>query len=124
MSANSSKRNEARKPATKLAGNWRQQRGLHPDFALFPHQSGRWAKKVRGKLHYFGKIADDPKGESAALLWAEQKDDLIAGRTPRANRAAMTVKTAVNTFLTDKQRQIESGELNQRTLTSTRQPAN
>ncbi len=54
------------------------------EFPLFPHATGRWAKKIRGKLHYFGKCADDPDGVAARDLWLDQKDDLLAGRKPRA----------------------------------------
>jgi hypothetical protein len=66
------------------------------DFPLFVHATGRWCKKVRGKFAYFGKIAEDPKGETALQLWLDQRDDLLAGRVPRAKRNELTVETLVN----------------------------
>jgi len=62
------------------------------DFPLFPHQAGYWCKKVRGKLHYFGKVANDPKGQAALNKWLEQRDDLLAGRVPRVKVEGLTVR--------------------------------
>lgn len=61
------------------------------DFPLFPHARGYWAKKVRGKLHYFGKIANGPRGKAALEQWLEQKDDLLARRTPRVASACLSI---------------------------------
>ena len=83
-----------------------------PDFPLFPHAAGYWAKKVKGRLVYFGKVATDPKGEAALDLWLAQKDDLLAGRKPRAKRPEeATVKDLVNGFLTHKKNLLIAGEL-------------
>ena len=60
------------------------------DFPLYPHRNGRWAKRVRGDIKYFGKCADDPKGEAALQLWLDQKEGLLAGRTPRAKGDGLT----------------------------------
>jgi hypothetical protein len=83
-------------------------------FPLFPHTTGRWAKKVRGRFHYFGKIANDPKGTAALELWLQQRDDLLAGRTPRAAGDGLTIRELVNRFLSVKQHQVQTREITRR----------
>jgi len=85
------------------------------DFPLFPHASGRWAKKVLGKFRYFGRVAHDPKGEAALKKWLDQKDELLAGRTPSSNVDGLTVKELANKFLNSKRLRVESGDLSPRT---------
>jgi integrase len=85
----------------------------HRDFPLYAHASGRWAKKVRQKLHYFGRW-EDP--DAALAKWLEQKDDLLAGRTPRAAGSGLTMRDLCNSFLTAKKRLVDARELTPRTF--------
>jgi integrase len=84
----------------------------YPDFPLFPHATRRWAKKIRGQLHYFGPW-EDPEG--ALNKYLEQKDALHAGRKPRSDTGALTVKDAANAFLNAKKALVDAGELSPRT---------
>ncbi|HEX6984799.1 MAG TPA: hypothetical protein VF170_05450, partial [Planctomycetaceae bacterium] len=86
-------------------------------FPLFPHASGRWAKKIRGSLRYFGKVAGDPEGAAALARWLDQKDDLLAGRKPRDKSDGLTVRDLVNRFLTSKRHLVDTRELSPRTFT-------
>jgi hypothetical protein len=70
-----------------------------PDFTLFPHATGRWAKKVRGKLAYFGNVANDPKGQVALDRWLADEVDRLAGRTPKVRTEGLTLRDLVNRFL-------------------------
>ena len=69
----------------------------YPDFPLFRHATGQWAKKIRQKLYYFGVDAD-----AALLKYTNARDDLQARRAPRTTTAGVTVRDLVNRFLTSK----------------------
>jgi integrase len=87
----------------------------YPGFPLTPHPSGRWCKKIRGKLHYFGKI-DDP---AAALeRFNREWPFLQDGRTPPSvdTGEGCTISLACNAFLTAKKSSLDSGELSARSF--------
>jgi integrase len=92
-----------------------------PDFPLFPHAAGVWAKKIRGKMHYFGPWSDP---HAALAKYLEQKDALHAGRKPREVTEGVTVKDAANAFLNHKQARLDSGELSPRTFAEYRETCN
>jgi integrase len=83
----------------------------HRDFPLFPHATGRWTKKIRGKFAYFGKVADDPDGQKALALWLEQKDDLLAGRTPRVRAEGFTLRELLDRFVVSKRHLLDTREI-------------
>ena len=99
----------------------------YAEFPLSPHASGKWQKKIRGKIHYFGRWAKVENGnllriegdgwKEALELYKAQADDLRAGRSPRVQNAdGLTVADLCNRFLTAKLRKKEAGELGQQTF--------
>jgi integrase len=84
----------------------------YPEFPLFAHAAGVWCKKIRGKLHYFGPW-DDPDG--ALKKYLAEKDALHAGKKPRADPEAVTVKDVANAFLNHKKSLLDAGELSPHT---------
>lgn len=84
----------------------------HPDFPLYQHASGQWAKRICGKLYYFGSWRADPDGTAAMLDYQERLPWLLKGREPPdKERGRYTVRDVVNLFLTRKKRRLEAGEL-------------
>jgi integrase len=117
MSDHSTRKRRSRKAAERP-------KKPYPDFPLTPHPGGAWQKKIRGKIHYFGRWAKRVNGKlvrvegdgwkEALELYKAQADDLHAGRTPRVEAGGLTVADLCNRFLTAKLRKVESGELGSR----------
>ena len=80
----------------------------YPGFPLFAHATRRWAKKIRGKFHYFGPWDN---WQAALEKYQVQRDALHSGRTPRASRDGLTLKALCNRFLTAKEIQRDAGDI-------------
>ena len=99
------------------------------DFPLFAHQSGRWAKRVNGKVRYFGRWGHQKNGKviavddveasarQAAELYDEQREDLHAGNEPEgSNSRSLTLEDLCQEFLKTKERSLNAGELTDRSF--------
>ncbi len=83
-----------------------------PDFPLYAHAVGKWAKTIRGKGYYFGTW-DDPEG--ALREYLDQKDDLYAGRTP-GTKGGITVRDACNEYMKSKKTAMDLGKMSPRSF--------
>jgi integrase len=81
----------------------------YPDFPLFAHANGQWAKKIRGKLEYFGTWGD-PDGARDKYL--RDVVYLQAGRVPPDERP--TLADLLDSFCDDKERLKDEGEITAR----------
>ena len=82
----------------------------YPEFPLFAHATGQWAKKIRGKTYYFGRWSDP---QAAVDAYLEQKDYLHAGVAPPTK--CSTLADILNAFLDGKKRSLEIEDIGQRT---------
>lgn len=85
------------------------------DFPLFPHATKRWAKKLRGKMFYYGSWAGGPDAALAEYLRVKDYDLAGRARPPKDASDTGTVKYVVDSFLTGKERKKDSGEIVERT---------
>jgi integrase len=66
-------------------------------YPLFAHACGQWAKKIKGRLCYFGVWAEPDAAEKQYL---EEREDLEAGREPRSRReGSITLAWLANEFI-------------------------
>ena len=82
----------------------------YPNFELFPHSSGQWAKKIRGKTYYFGKWDD---WEAALKKFNVEHPYLYAGDTPPSEQ--VTLADVLNAFDDDKTELLNRGTIKERT---------
>ena len=91
-----------------LVEEYRRWKRRNPDFPLVVHPKGLWSKKIRGKVHYFGPLANPDR---ALRLWLKEKDYLIAGEKPPSEVAGLTVGELCDLFKADSKQRSESGEI-------------
>jgi integrase len=84
----------------------------YPDFPLFAHATRRWAKKIRGKMRYFGPWDD---ADGALKKYFEQRDALHSGQKPREDTGGLTVKELCNRYLNHEQSKLDADEIAPRT---------
>jgi len=86
----------------------------YEDFPLFPHATNRWAKKIKGRLHYFGPWND---WQGALERYQYQVHYLQQGKTPPPqNVSALTVDGLVNGFLEHREAKLNAGDLSKLTF--------
>jgi integrase len=84
----------------------------YSDFPLYAHAVGQWAKKIRGRVVYFGHWSD-PDG--ALRKYNENKQELHSGRKVRPNSEGATVKEICNAYLVFKAARRDEGIISPRT---------
>ena len=84
----------------------------YPEFPLFPHNNGQWARKIKGKLKCFGPWADP----IAALKRHNQEYPYLKGGldVPEDVTPGVTLKEVCDAFLLYKEAEQQAGQISER----------
>jgi len=94
---NSSRTARGNKPAKPYKG-----------FPLSAQSNGQWAKRIRGRLCYFGVWADP---EAALARYLDERDDWQAGRDPRKTRGGLSLLALCNDVMADREQKLREGAI-------------
>jgi integrase len=88
------------------------------DFPLQAHANGSWAKRINGKLYYFGPWSDPVAAEQK---YHASVDDIRAGRRPNAREAGtppnlLTLVELCDRFMAFKADALGTGDIGERTF--------
>lgn len=92
----------------------------YADFPLYAHAARVWAKRIRGKLCYFGPW-DDPMG--ALDRYLEERDHLYAGQDPPGSGDNLDLNELANRYLEAKLIAVDAGEVGRRQYLECRRDA-
>ena len=87
-----------------------------PGLPPLPPCDRQVVQKVRGKFYYFGKVANDPEGQAALALWIGQKDDLLAGKTPRTKPEGLVLRELLDRYVVAQRERVDGGEITARSF--------
>ena len=86
----------------------------YPEFPLFAHARGYWAKKFKGRQYNCGPWADP---DAALKRWEGIRNDLQLGIAPTTRAEGVTtVEDVINCYLDAKDAAVQSGDLSMRTF--------
>lgn len=89
----------------------------YPEYPLTPHASGKWQKKIKGRIYYFGRL-DDP--DAALQEYLSKVDYLQAGvPVPASGDDALPLARLCDVYYQSKVVAHQAGEITARTLRDT-----
>lgn len=83
----------------------------YPSFPLFAHGNGQWAKKIGGKIHYFGSWENH---QTALDRYLKEVDFIRAGVAIPQDEQRLRLVDACNQFLDYKNQQISTDDVSER----------